>query len=123
MSKRKEAKYIFLSADLNPYRYNPHMTFGTCPQPGVLKIGKFLFGEKEHKIGSKMHLKSKKSRSENFCRIERTLENTGFSRAPLAKNRNFDRNPSRGCNFDLEGGAVLDLRGCIVFSMPSGSIL
>ena len=41
----------------------------------------------------------------------------------LAKNRNFDRNPSRGCNFDLEGGAVLDLRGCIVFSMPSGSIL
>ena len=30
----------------------------------------------------------------------------------MAKNRNFDRNPSRGCNYSLEGGAVLDLRGC-----------
>ena len=29
----------------------------------------------------------------------------------LAKNRNFDRNPSRGCNFDLEGGAFLILGG------------
>ena len=33
----------------------------------------------------------------------------------MAKNRNFDRNPQRGCNFGSEGGAVLDLRGCIVF--------
>ena len=30
----------------------------------------------------------------------------------LAKNRNFDRNRVRGCNFGSEGGAVLDLRGC-----------
>ena len=30
-----------------------------------------------------MHLKSKKSRSENFYRIERTLENTEFSRVFL----------------------------------------
>ncbi len=30
----------------------------------------------------------------------------------MAKNRNFDRNRVRGCNFGSEGGAVLDLRGC-----------
>ena len=35
----------------------------------------------------------------------------------LAKNRNFDRNPSRGCNFDLEGGAIFNLRGCIAFML------
>lgn len=29
----------------------------------------------------------------------------------MAKNRNYDRNPSRGCNFDLEGGAFLILGG------------
>ena len=29
----------------------------------------------------------------------------------LAKNRNFDRNPSRGCNYGLEGGAFLILGG------------
>ncbi len=92
-----------------------------CPQPGVLKIGKFLFGEnysnaaksmqalksliscgiwrffiliftgrKENKIGSKKHLKSKKSRSENFHEIERALENTGFSRVPLAERKGFE---------------------------------
>jgi len=49
-------------------------------------------GEKEHKIGSKMHLKSKKSKRKNFHRIERTLENTGFSRVKLANDPNFDRN-------------------------------
>ena len=37
-----------------------------------------------------MHLKSKKSRSENFHRIERTLENTGFSRVPLAERMGFE---------------------------------
>ena len=47
-------------------------------------------GEKEHKSGSKMHLKSKKSRSENFYQIERTLENTGFSRVPLAERMGFE---------------------------------
>ena len=31
----------------------------------------------------------------------------------LANNSNFDRNRVRGCNYGLEGGAVLDLRGCI----------
>ena len=29
----------------------------------------------------------------------------------LAKNRNFDRNPLRGCNYGLEGGAFLILGG------------
>ena len=37
-----------------------------------------------------MHLKSKKSRSENFRRIERALENTGFSRVPLAERMGFE---------------------------------
>ena len=37
-----------------------------------------------------MHLKSKKSRSENFHRIERTLENTGLSRVPLAERMGFE---------------------------------
>ena len=35
----------------------------------------------------------------------------------LANDSNFDRNPSRGCNFDLEGGAILNLRGCIAFML------
>ena len=92
-----------------------------CPQPGVLKIGKFPFeknysnapksrqalksliscgiwrfliliftGEKEHKIGSEKRQKHKKSKSEFFCRIERTLENTGFSRVPLAERMGFE---------------------------------
>lgn len=30
----------------------------------------------------------------------------------MAKNRNYDRNPSRGCNYGLEGGAFLILGGC-----------
>ena len=52
-----------------------------------------------------MHLKSKKSRSENFHRIERALENTGFLRAPLARNRNSDRNLlKKGWNFGSERG-------------------
>lgn len=29
----------------------------------------------------------------------------------MAKNRNFDRNPLRGCNYGLEGGAFLILGG------------
>ena len=92
-----------------------------CPQPGVLKIGKFPFeknysnapksrqalksliscgirrffiliftNEKEHKIGSKKRQKCKKSGSENFHQIERTLENTGFSRVPLAERKGFE---------------------------------
>ena len=44
----------------------------------------------------KIHLKCKKSRSENFCRIERTLENTGFSRIPLAERMGFE--PSCDCS-------------------------
>ncbi len=92
-----------------------------CPQPGVLKIGKFLSGEnysnaaksmqalkslissgawrffiliftgrKENKIGSEKRQKCKKSWSENFHEIERTLENTGFSRVPLAERMGFE---------------------------------
>ena len=57
-------------------------------------IGRFFIlifaGRKEHRTGSKMHLKSKKSRSENFRRIERALENTGFSRVPLAEMVGFE---------------------------------
>lgn len=34
-----------------------------------------------------------------------------FCTHDMAKNRNYDRNPSRGCNFDLEGGAFLILGG------------
>ena len=33
-------------------------------------------------------------------------------RTQLAKNRNFDRNRVRGCNFGSDGGAVLNLGGC-----------
>ena len=47
-------------------------------------------GEKEHKIGSKMQQKHKKSRQKDFHRIERTLENTGFSRVPLAERMGFE---------------------------------
>ena len=32
--------------------------------------------------------------------------------SPLAKGSNFDRNPLRGCNYGLEGGAFLILGGC-----------
>ena len=107
-----------------------------CPQPGVLKIGKFLFGEnysnaaknvqalkgliscgvwrffiliftgeKEHKIGSKKRQKCKKSGSENFYETERTLENNGFSRVPLANNHNFNGNYFKGVQLKVGGGA------------------
>ena len=47
-------------------------------------------GRKEHKIGSKKRQKHKKSKRKNFHRIERTLENTGFSRVPLAERKGFE---------------------------------
>ena len=47
-------------------------------------------GEKEHKIGSEKRQKHKKSKSEFFCRIEKNLENTGFSRVPLAERMGFE---------------------------------
>ena len=47
-------------------------------------------GEKEHKIGSEKRQKHKKSKSGFFCRIEITLENTGFSRVPLAERMGFE---------------------------------
>ena len=31
----------------------------------------------------------------------------------MANDSNFDRNPLKGCNYGLEGGAVLNLGGCI----------
>ena len=43
-----------------------------------------------HLGGSKMHLKSKKSNAKIFHRIERTLENTWFSRVPLAERMGFE---------------------------------
>ena len=33
-------------------------------------------------------------------------------RVSLANDSNFDRNPLRGCNYGLEGGAFLILGGC-----------
>ena len=53
-------------------------------------------GEKEHKIGSKMHLKSKKSKRKNFHRIEKTLENNGFSRVKLAETEGFEPSSLKG---------------------------
>ena len=43
----------------------------------------------------------------------------------MANDSNFDRNPLRGCNYGLEGGAVLNLGGCIFdvrgcSSLPKG---
>lgn len=42
-------------------------------------------------------------------------EQTSFWKCPsgifLANNSNFDRNPLRGCNYGLEGGAFLILGG------------
>jgi len=48
----------------------------------------------------------------NCCETIKTDESVGFTGFSLANDSNFDRNPSRGCNFG-SGGAVLDLRGCI----------
>ena len=36
-------------------------------------------------------------------------------RSDVANDSNFDRNPLRGCNYGLEGGAVLILGGCSSF--------
>ena len=53
------------------------------------------------------------------------LKLLGFSQRHLfwcslmAKNRNFDRNPLRGCNYGLEGGAVLNLGGCSIIGTYS----
>ena len=38
----------------------------------------------------------------------------------LANDSNFDRNPLRGCNYGLEGGAFLILGGA--FSMLGGAV-
>ena len=116
-----------------------------CPQPGILKIGKFLSGEnysnaakntqalkslisrgvwrffiliftgeKEHKIGSEKRQKHKKSKSEFFCRIERTLENTGFSRVPLAERMGFE--PMCDCSqTDFESAPLWPLRYLSVY--------
>jgi len=46
--------------------------------------------------------KNKKKRQSSF-------ENCRFF---LANDSNFDRNPLRGCNYGLEGGAFLILGGC-----------
>ena len=120
--KQRGRKAHFSFCRFEPRPLKPtHDFWCGCPQPGVLKIGKFLSGEnysnaaknmqdlksliscgigrffilifagrKEHRTGSKMHLKSKKSRSENFHQIEKTLENTGFSRVPLAERMGFE---------------------------------
>ena len=118
--------FSFCRFEPRPLKSTHDFWFG-CPQPGVLKIGKFPFeknysnapksrqalksfiscgvwrflilifmGEKEHKIGSKMHLKSKKSKRKNFHRIERTLENTGFSRVQLAETEGFEPSSLKG---------------------------
>ena len=64
---------------------------------GVWRFLILIFmGEKEHKIGSKMHLKSKKSKRKNFHRIEKTLENAGFSRVQLAETEGFEPSSLKG---------------------------
>ena len=59
-----------------------------------------------------------KSREERKTKIEKrkeqkkrrfSFENRRFF---LANDSNFDRNPLRGCNYGLEGGAFLILEGC-----------
>ena len=46
-----------------------------------------------------------------FLLLNNTMVSYQNHRADMAKNRNFDRNPSRGCNYGLEGGAFLILGG------------
>ena len=118
--KRAQSTFSFCRFEPRALKPKPDFWCG-CPQPGVLKIGKFPFeknysnapksrqalksliscgirrffiliftNEKEHKIGSKKRQKCKKSGSENFHQIERTLENTGFSRVPLAERKGFE---------------------------------
>ena len=53
-------------------------------------------GEKEQKIGSKNWQKHKESKQKDFHRIERTLENTGFSRVQLAETEGFEPSSLRG---------------------------
>ena len=58
---------------------------------GVWRFLILIFtGRKENKIGSEKRQNHQKSKSENFYRIERTLENTGFSRVPLAERKGFE---------------------------------
>ena len=140
----RKALFSFCRFEPRPLKLTHDFWCG-CPQPGVLKIGKFPFeknysnapkssqalkslissgvwrfliliftGEKAHKIGSKKHLKIKKSRSENFCRTERTLENTGFSRVPLAERMGFE--PMCDCSqTDFESAPLWPLRYLSVY--------
>ena len=39
----------------------------------------------------------------------------------LANDSNFDRNPLRGCNYGLEGGAFFDLGGVQYFAKGRGA--
>lgn len=39
------------------------------------------------------------------------IDGIAASAASVAKNRNFDRNRARGCNYGLEGGCIFDYRG------------
>ena len=52
---------------------------------------------------------------EHALTFERSWSKRYKACSGMAKNRNFDRNRVRGCNFGSEGGAVLIFRGCIIF--------
>ena len=82
---------------------------------GVWQFFILIFtGRKENKIESKKRQNHKKSKSENFYRIERTLENTMLSRVPLAEAVGFE--PTSPCGLpDFESGPLWPLRYASVY--------
>ena len=85
---------------------------------GVWRFLILIFtGRKENKIGSEKRQNHQKSKSEYFYRIERTLENTGFSRVLLAERKGFE--PL--CAFaqtDFESAPLWPLRYLSVYVHP-----
>ena len=58
---------------------------------------------------------SKVNWSSLVSKMTKPVYNLSYTRvlSNMANDSNFDRNPLRGCNYGLEGGAFLILGGCI----------
>ena len=86
----------FISVGAKPRRRITQLALMPKQTKSLISCGVWRFlilismGEKENKIGSEKRRKHKKSKRKNFHRIERTLENTGFSRVPLAETERFE---------------------------------
>ena len=87
---------VFVSVGAKPRRRITRLALMLKQTKSLILCGIWRFfiliftGRKGNINGSKKRQKHKKSRQKDFHRIERTLENTGFSRVPLAERMGFE---------------------------------